>query len=321
MQHAGRSGSGKVPVLAISFRGFSRAGPALIKDIAMSQSSADKKLHPPPARLVEIADAADGLAGALRNDWFLQDATPEQNPGKSMFPSNAQTGEARQRIAAKVIRLTEAMKKLRALVETLLPGDFFEESPDGLKDIRDAAVFRPDEPAILSMLEHPGISVRKPTARPVVGWGLEVQERVMDLQDVVGTIVPDVPISVTIADRLETAAEILREAAGTTEDDPAGKKKSKRRKTRRKAADRPITGLQRDAVEIVGKCDGNFAEAGRQMGLDRSTVRQHYHAGMAKLQKVGVKQPSKRTPKPSTGKLPTDRRDQANIADGDDQRL
>ena len=65
-------------------------------------------------------------------------------------------------------------------------------------------------------------------------------------------------------------------------------------------------------MQIVGECKGSIADAARHLGKDPKTVRQHYRAASEKVGKSVVKH--------ATEPLRTDRRGQANIANGDDRR-
>jgi hypothetical protein len=69
---------------------------------------------------------------------------------------------------------------------------------------------------------------------------------------------------------------------------------------------------QFEAFCAVFECEGNVSEAARRLGRDRKTVKQHYDAALAKLGAAA--------PKHKTVKLPTDRRGQSAVADGQDQR-
>ena len=91
----------------------------------------------------------------------------------------------------------------------------------------------------------------------------------------------------------------------------AGKVPVKRRK-RQSSVDRKLTGKQLEASQIVAECKGNIVEAAQRLGRDPKTVRQHYKVAMEKMGKSVVNH----TTKP----LPSDRRGQANIADGQDRR-
>ena len=73
-----------------------------------------------------------------------------------------------------------------------------------------------------------------------------------------------------------------------------------------------LTAKQLEASQIVAECKGDIAEAARRLGKDAKTVRQHYTAATKKLGKTVVKH--------ATKQLPSDRRGQANIADGEDRR-
>lgn len=75
---------------------------------------------------------------------------------------------------------------------------------------------------------------------------------------------------------------------------------------------RPLTAKQGEALQIVGECKGNIAEAARRTGCDRKTMEQHYKTGMAKLGKSAVKHRTKR--------MPVDLRGQEHVGDGEDRR-
>jgi hypothetical protein len=70
-------------------------------------------------------------------------------------------------------------------------------------------------------------------------------------------------------------------------------------------------------MDVVGACKNNFAEAGRRLGLNPKTVRQHYEAGLRKLG-VTAKEHARMVAKPQGQPLPTDLRGQASVAGPDD---
>lgn len=96
---------------------------------------------------------------------------------------------------------------------------------------------------------------------------------------------------------------------------PAAQKgKGGKGKKRKRQSDvfRPITPAQAEAIQVVGECKGNIAEAARRLGKDPKTVKQSYEAG---LKKIGGK-----AVKPTTKAIATDRRGQSDVADIDDAR-
>lgn len=67
-------------------------------------------------------------------------------------------------------------------------------------------------------------------------------------------------------------------------------REAKPKPKRRRASDkprkpRPPTQRQLEAIQIVGECRGNVAEAARRLGKDRKTVEEAYRTGMAKAGK------------------------------------
>jgi len=90
-----------------------------------------------------------------------------------------------------------------------------------------------------------------------------------------------------------------------------GRKRSRRPSKSRKP--RPLTVLQTEAVQIVGECKGNIAQAAKRLGKDRKTIAQAYKAGLAKLGKQPVKH--------GTRTLARDRRGQVDLAEGEDRRV
>ena len=87
---------------------------------------------------------------------------------------------------------------------------------------------------------------------------------------------------------------------------------TQRRKKRSSDKVKPLTPRQSEAIQIVGECKGNFADAARRMGLDRTTVKQHYDAGMKKLGRKPIQH--------GTQSVPFDRRGQVHLSPDDDQR-
>lgn len=69
-----------------------------------------------------------------------------------------------------------------------------------------------------------------------------------------------------------------------------------------------LTSKQTQAVEFHGKCNGNYSEGARRMGVSTKTFRQHVHAGYKKLG-LSILKPQKVA-------LPTDPRHGINIAVG-----
>jgi DNA-binding CsgD family transcriptional regulator len=92
----------------------------------------------------------------------------------------------------------------------------------------------------------------------------------------------------------------------------ASRKRHPRRRKRPPTTGRPLSEKQIEAMQIVGDCKGNLAEAARRLGKDPKTVRQHYNAALRKLGKAAVKH--------ATRALPSDRRGQVNLSADDDRR-
>lgn len=88
--------------------------------------------------------------------------------------------------------------------------------------------------------------------------------------------------------------------------------KSKARKRRPSSRHATITDVQAHTLQIVGECNGNFAEAARKLGKDQKTVREAYEAGMRKLgaQTAKTLNQLRRTERPTS--LPEDSRGQVN---------
>jgi DNA-binding CsgD family transcriptional regulator len=123
-----------------------------------------------------------------------------------------------------------------------------------------------------------------------------------------GSIADVAAVSAAAVDRL--LAEFLAHPEPASGD---GKRSGKRRtRNRPPATPKPLTAKQVEAVQMVGDCKGNFAEAARRLGVTSKTVRQHYRAAITKTGQTVVKH--------ATKALPSDRRGQTNLADGDDRR-
>lgn len=113
--------------------------------------------------------------------------------------------------------------------------------------------------------------------------------------------------------RMNLAASVQPATAGDAKPEAAGGgTRSRQRRNRRHVEQAGLTLLQTEAVQIVGACKGNIAEAARRLGKDRKTVKQHYEAG---LRKLGRAAPGK----PKTQRLATDRRGQ--VSESHDRRL
>jgi DNA-binding NarL/FixJ family response regulator len=114
---------------------------------------------------------------------------------------------------------------------------------------------------------------------------------------------------------IRAGAERVREILTTCLEEQAPaveRKRPKRRRRKTDAVPRPLTAKQAEAIQIVGECKGNFAQAADRIGRDRATVRQHYNAGMKKLGRTAVKH--------RTQQLPSDKRGQDSVSSDDDRR-
>ena len=92
---------------------------------------------------------------------------------------------------------------------------------------------------------------------------------------------------------------------------------AKRRGRRAASKTRPLTACQVEALERVTECKGNIAEAARQLGVDRKTVKQHMDAGLMKLGR-SASGFLKEHQRGKTFKLPTDSRGQDMLASDDE---
>jgi DNA-binding CsgD family transcriptional regulator len=84
------------------------------------------------------------------------------------------------------------------------------------------------------------------------------------------------------------------------------------KRRRRVQRARPLTPKQVQAVQVVGECQGNMAEAARRLGVHPATVRQHYLAATKKVPEVVS---SVARAKLARRRLPADHRGQPTIAD------
>lgn len=88
---------------------------------------------------------------------------------------------------------------------------------------------------------------------------------------------------------------------------------SKTPHTRRRQQQRQPTVKQLEAIRAVNECEGNFSKAADQLNVDRTTVKQHYDAGMRNAGKlVG------RLVKPKTQPIESKRRGALPVAGKDD---
>ena len=114
-----------------------------------------------------------------------------------------------------------------------------------------------------------------------------------------------------VANQLAKVQQPIAPPAAPSSGGKAVKRTSSKR--RKPLVEPNLTAKQLEAMQIVGECKGDIAEAARRLGKDRSTIKQHYDAATAKL--------GKRPPKHSTEQHATDRRGQANLATDSDKRL
>lgn len=114
--------------------------------------------------------------------------------------------------------------------------------------------------------------------------------------------------------RVTTALQVLDEPGQLAArlEKPEASKRRRRRPAAEPMAEK-LTPKQAEAVQIVGECKGNIAEAARRLARDPATVRQHYKAGMKKLGKLA--------PKVKTTRMRTDKRGQDDVTNNDDRRL
>ncbi len=113
--------------------------------------------------------------------------------------------------------------------------------------------------------------------------------------------------AINLAKELRETAKLIANNQGSGKRQP----RKQRRKTRKVSR---LTPKQMEASQIVGECKGNFAEAGRRLGRDPKTIRQHWFAACKKLGISAVKTRRR------TQRLLKDRRGQVAIAQEDAQR-
>ncbi len=128
---------------------------------------------------------------------------------------------------------------------------------------------------------------------------------------------PNAPYESAVLPRFAQAAELAidqllshpKVSAATQ-----GRQRANRKRKQPSADVKPLTVKQAQAVQVVGECEGNYAKAAKRLGVDRTTVKEHYLAAMAKLGQQATRG------KPKKQRLPTDRRGQSNIAEDTDRR-
>jgi len=89
-----------------------------------------------------------------------------------------------------------------------------------------------------------------------------------------------------------------------------GGQKRKGTKRRRTAAVKPLTELQRQAVELYALHNGKLADVAREMGVKHPTAYKHLKAAWRKLPNLA---PAKGGKPGRTRRLPTDHRGQVNL--------
>lgn len=92
--------------------------------------------------------------------------------------------------------------------------------------------------------------------------------------------------------------------------EPIDRRKPAKPKKRPRTSPRKTTPKQLEAIQMVGECKGNFAEAARKLSKDPKTIRQLYKAGLRNAGDLAAT--LKSTPKKQ--RLPTDRRGQISVA-------
>lgn len=92
--------------------------------------------------------------------------------------------------------------------------------------------------------------------------------------------------------------------------------RARRRKPPAAITIRAFTSRQNEALKVVGECNGNFAEAGKRMGMSRQAVKQHHDAARRKLEAINVGVVDGKL-KIDIG-LPKDRRGQPDIYEDED---
>jgi predicted DNA-binding protein (UPF0251 family) len=250
---------------------------------------------PSRQELQKIADAVQDWAKRLRMNWPLDGASAAENPALRITPKDANSNLNRKRVVRQILEVARTTALVRDLLADIEPADPLE----GVPEVERLRRRYPREPATQGM---------------IAGWPVDVSRAVEFLKQVLATVKASIenttlPVHVRDVEGVEWAAGVLRGAAG------GGKPTAQRRgggRKRKSSVDIKLTGKQLEASQIVAECKGDIAEAARRLGKDRATVEQHYSAAMKKLGKTVVKH--------ATTQLPSDRRGQVNIADGQDRR-
>jgi DNA-binding CsgD family transcriptional regulator len=108
-----------------------------------------------------------------------------------------------------------------------------------------------------------------------------------------------------------------KHARGTDPNSPRQKKRTRRPAIEKNP--RPLTPRQTEVMQIVGECKGNFAQAARQIGLNRKTVEQHYIAATKKLGMHAVRAAERKPKAPQ--RLPEDHRQQVDAFKNEDGQV
>jgi len=101
---------------------------------------------------------------------------------------------------------------------------------------------------------------------------------------------------------------------------PAKAQKTRLRRRRRRTTGRELTAKQVEALTALAACEGNFAKAGRYLGLNPKSVRERVEAA---YKKQGISLPEmlkQMRAKPATQQLPHDKGGQVHVAEEDDHR-
>jgi hypothetical protein len=157
--------------------------------------------YPSRQNLLKIADAAISFATALRNNWFLYDAPPGENPGYEFLPLNVdiKKPEHRNLFIRQLLNVLPADKNIKDLLAHVTPGNFLEGVPGADRLLR----FYPQE-------------ISKTTIK---GWPFEVNQAIAVLKDNIGTLSNWFgeggfrPVPFLTVTTMEKAGIILRENA------------------------------------------------------------------------------------------------------------
>jgi hypothetical protein len=158
-------------------------------------------------------------------------------------------------------------------------------------------------------------------------WRFSVGRAAVDLRDcgwikeseAIGEVLSELPTGLLDGSQMDRRRDTIRAGAERIRTILAiclaglkGKGKKRIRRQSKPREPRPLTAKEVEAVQIVGECKGNIAEAARRLGKDRKTVDEAYKSGLGKLGKEPVKR--------GTQTLPRDRRGQTYLAADDDRR-